>query len=138
MHKRAIGTAVAVMAAAIGAGTASASAAPETKLPDYTLYCDTATVLPSELVVVPPANIWIQSGDLAGHYVILSESHYFFPGELRQRPMTYEDLQVALPPKTFGAKDGLEGKALSCDFVSYWEGMGMSVIGPVTLAKVSG
>lgn len=95
-------------------------------------------MLPSESVVIPAATIWIKSGELAGHYVILSEVHYFYPGALRQRPTEDMYTQPASLPKTFGAKAALQSGAISCDFVSYWEGRDKSIIGPITIAKVSG
>jgi hypothetical protein len=90
-------------------------------------------------VAIPSADtVWIESGPLAGHYVILYEAHYFADGLLQAPPQTYDGLDPAAPPRLFGTKAGLSEEALACDFVSRWETGGFSVVGPITIAMVSG
>ena len=141
MQKRATALAAVALAAAMGAGASSASAAPHTWLPNFTLYCDTGTASPEETVVIPVADsLWVTSGALAGHYVILDESHYVYNGHFEGRPSSedYNRLNPAGPPRTFGVKAGPDARALSCDFVSYWADSDTSIIGPMTIAKVPG
>ncbi|GAA6527992.1 hypothetical protein [Intrasporangium sp. DVR] len=141
MNKRAMAVA-AVVAATVGASAAGASGAPRTRLPDATLFCGSVTVAADAWVALGSGTLWITSGDLAGHYVVLEQTHYYAEGLLQEPPESYEALMPLIPTETFGKKTGLE-TTQSCDFVSRWEdpsapGTGFSIVGPVTIAKVSG
>lgn len=141
MNTRALAVAAA-LAAAVGAGATAASAAPITRLPDADLFCPAATMGPTEWVALGSGTLWITAGDLAGHYVVLEQTHYFSPGLMEAAPATYEGLQPIIPTERFGRKAALVGDSFTCDFVSRWdlpgEGDDFSVFGPVTIAKVSG
>jgi hypothetical protein len=56
-------------------------------------------------------------------------------------PTTYDGLGAGVT-RTRGAKTGLAGTAMTCDFVSRWGAAGdpdtFSVVGPITIACVSG
>lgn len=141
MNTRALAVA-AVLATAVGAGATAASAAPITRLPDADLYCPTATLGSDEWVALTTGTLWISTGELAGHYVVLEQTHYYSPGLLTEPPAEYDTAALLGPTQTFGTKAAFVGDSLTCHFVSRWDLPGedddFSVVGPVTIAKVSG
>ena len=121
----------------------SASAEPQRRwLADADLVCQADTLSTSEWVSVPGSDsLWITDGPLAGHYVILADSHYVMPGLQEEPPESYAGLpQVGSLVR--GTKAGLAGDSLTCDFVSRWDAPGeaddFSVVGPLTMVRVSG
>lgn len=137
--------AVAVSAAALIfglAGAAAASAEPQrTWLPDADLVCETDTLTGSEWVWTPGAeSLWIGSGPLAGHYVMLSDAHYLMLGLQAEPPASYDGL-LPVGSAVRGSKTGLAGDAITCHFVSRWDlpgdGDDFSVVGPITMVRVS-
>lgn len=109
-------------------------------LPDATLFCGSSVIQPHDWVMHNGATMWITGDDLTGHYVILSFAHYFVEGLLTEPPASYDGLPAAGPYYSFGQKAALQGTAMSCDFVSRWdtpEGE-FSIVGPITISKVSG
>jgi hypothetical protein len=134
---------VAVTATALGvAGAAGATAAPRTWLPDAVLVCGTTTVGIDDWVAVPPADtLWVRTGPLAGHYVILTDTHYRVDGYLDVPPASYDGLGPGAT-RTWGTKQDLTGAAITCDFLSRWGERGdpqaFSVVGPITMVRVSG
>lgn len=144
MNKRTTGlVAAAVLGATMSVGTAAtSSAAPQTWLPNADLVCGGTTMAPEDWVAVPPSGtLWITTGDLTGHYVILSDAHYYMDGYQETPPASYDGL-TQLDSRTWGTKTGLEGEAVTCDFVSRWGEMGaegtFSVVGPITVARTGG
>ena len=123
-----------------GAGTASAEPQ-RTWLPDADLFCQADTLGTSEWVSVPGSDsLWIKDGPLAGHYVILTDSHYFMPGLHIEPPESYVGLdQVGNLVR--GQKVGLAEDSITCDFVSRWDVPGdeedFSTVGPLTMVRVS-
>ncbi len=117
---------------------ATASAAPATRLPDADLVCGSVTLHSTDWVALPSSGtLWIKTGTLAGHYVILSDAHYVVPGYLASPPASYDGLML-LDDRSMGTKAGLADAAMSCDFVSRW-GTGeeaSSVVGPIVIAPV--
>lgn len=132
-------TAAAVLALAMWGAGAAASAAPETRLPDATLYCGDVVLGPDDWAVKTPSTIWIGAGPLAGHYVTLAYAHYRAPGQVTTRPESYEGLEP-LDSKVFGTKQGLVAGSMTCDLVSRWDvaPAPFSIVGWVTLTRVSG
>lgn len=136
---------VGVVAAALGmAAATAASGAPATWLPNATLTCGGSTLEPSEWVAVPPSDsLWILTGDLAGHYVILSDSHYVATTEeaaLQAAATGYSGL-APVDTRQWGKKTGLAGTEFTCDFVSQWGDGGEGtqwIVGPVTIARAPG
>lgn len=124
------------------AGAGAASAEPQrTWLPDADLFCQSDTLGTSEWVSVPGSDsLWIKDGPLAGHYVILADSHYFMPGLQHEPPESYVGLEQ-VGNLVRGQKAGLAAAALTCDFVSRWDVAGdeedFSIVGPVTMVRVS-
>ena len=134
-----LGVAMGVLAVA---ASGPASGDPASRLPNADLVCGSTTLLPDQWVAVPSADtVWVRTGALAGHYVILSDTHYVVPGYVEKPPSSYDDL-VAVDSRTWGAKQGHVGAAITCDFVSRWGEPGdpdtFSVIGPITMARVPG
>lgn len=138
-------TATAAAALFVGlAGAGSASAEPQgTWLPDADLFCGQAQPLGSTEWVWTPGgeSLWLRTGPLAGHYVILSDAHYLMPGLQTEPPASYDGLpQVGSLVR--GQKTGLAEDAITCQFVSRWDLPGdtddFSVVGPVTMTRVSG
>jgi hypothetical protein len=141
MNKKTAGLAAAlVMGATMSVVTAAtSSAAPRTWLPDADLVCGNLTLGPADWVAVPPSGtLWIQTGELAGHYVILSSAHYLMEGYQEAPPTSYNGLEP-LDSRTWGTKAGFTGQTLACDFVSRWGEKGAdgtySVVGPITIAR---
>jgi hypothetical protein len=134
---------VAVAATALSlAAAAGASAEPSSWLPNADLVCGTTTLGPQDWVAVPPSDtLWVRTGPLAGHYVILTDTHYVVPGYVRVPPPSYAGLGDGVT-RTWGTKTGLAGKAMTCDFVSRWgapeDPDTFSVVGPITMVRVSG
>ena len=133
-------TAAAILVSLAGAGAASAE--PQRMwLPDADLFCQADTLGPEEWVGVPGSDtLWIRTGPLAGHYVILADSHYLMPGLEDEPPSSYVGLpQVGSLVR--GQKAGLAQDAITCDFVSRWDFPGdaddFSVVGPMTVVRVS-
>lgn len=90
--------------------------------------------------LVPADSLWVDDGPLAGHYVLLAFSHYRMTGLQTAPPDSYAGLDQ-LDNVVRGAKTGLAGNAITCQFVSRWDLPGtaddFSVVGPVTMVKVS-
>lgn len=134
---------VAVLATAFAiAGGATASGEPSTWLPNADLVCGDITLLPDEWVAVPPSDtLWVKSGPMAGHYVILTDTHYVVPGYVVDPPHSYDGLGDGVT-RTRGVKQGLVDATMTCDFVSRWgspeDPNTFSVVGPITVARVSG
>lgn len=135
-----------MVAAAVAASTlatvTTASGAPRSWLPDAELVCDGTTVTTDQWVAIPPSDtLWIQEGPMAGHYVILSSTHYWMDGYVETPPASYEGLPM-LESRTHGQKTGLAEGSMTCDFISRWGPQGdpdtFSVVGLLTIAKVSG
>lgn len=132
-------SAAAVLFGVLGTGVASAQPSP--RLPDADLFCPGDTLSTMEWVSVPGSDsLWIKDGPLAGHYVILTDSHYLMPGLQYAPPADYEGLdQVGNLVR--GNKTGLAGDTITCQFVSRWDLPGVtddfSVVGPITMAQVS-
>lgn len=138
-------------AALAGAATAfslaaatTAAGAPTTWLPNATLTCDGVTFAPDEWVAVPPSDsLWITSGDLAGHYVILEDTHYMaLTPEEAARAATgdYSGLPQ-IETRKWGKKTGLTGPAFTCDIFSQWGDGGEGtfwVVGTATIARAPG
>lgn len=121
---------------------ATASGEPSTWLPDADLVCGDTTLHPDDWVAVPPSDtLWVRTGPLAGHYVILTDTHYVVPGYQVAPPESYDSLGPAVATRTRGAKQGLAATAMTCDFVSRWglpdDPDTFSVVGPITIARVS-
>ena len=141
--KTARATAMAAAATLVSlAGAGAASAEPQrTWLPDADLFCPSDTLGTSEWVSVPGSDsLWIKDGPHAGHYVILTDSHYFMPGLQYEPPETYVGLdQVGNLVR--GHKTGLAADSITCHFVSRWDAPGFeddaSIVGPVTMVRVS-
>ncbi|KGN43129.1 hypothetical protein [Knoellia aerolata] len=136
---------VGVTAATLGIGAAaSASGAPDTWLPNATLTCGSTTLAPSDWVAVPPSDsLWILTGDLAGHYVILRDAHYLATTaeQAAQAPATDYAGLPELETRSWGTKAGLTGSAFTCDFSSQWGDGGEGtewIVGPVTIARAPG
>ena len=134
-----LGVAVGVLAVT---ASGSASGEPASRLPNADLVCGSTTLLPDQWVAVPQSDtVWVRAGALAGHYVILGDTHYVVPGYVEEPPATYDDLE-AVDSRTRGAKQGHVGAAITCQFVSRWGEPGdpdtFSVIGPITMARVPG
>lgn len=123
------------------AGAGAASAQPQrTWLPDADLFCQADSLGTDEWVGVPGADsLWIKQGPLAGHYVILADSHYFMPGLQYEAPESYVGLEQ-VGTLVRGKKTGLAPDAITCDFVSRWDFPGdeedFSIVGPVTMVRV--
>ena len=133
-------SAAAVLFGMLGAGAASAEP-PGSRLPDADLFCPGDTLGTSEWVSVPGSDtLWIRTGPLAGHYVILADSHYWMPGLQYAPPASYTGLEQ-VGNLVRGNKTGLAGDAITCHFVSRWDLPGdtddFSVVGPVTMVRVS-
>lgn len=115
-----------------------ASSAPATRLPDAQLWADGQLVADAtEWVVMPKAGtLWITEGDWAGHYVIIDSVHLFYPEVYLEEPPLVIDVD---PTRFFGKKTGLEpiDVVVLSRFGTPEEPM-MSVVGPITIAKVSG
>ena len=83
---------------------------------------------------------WIRTGPLAGHYVIVADSHYVMPGLQYAPPESYTGLEQ-VGNLVRGNKTGLAGDAITCHFVSRWDLPGdaedASVVGPITMVRVS-
>ena len=81
--------------------------------------------------------VWIFDGALAGHHVIISDSHHVVPGYRVTPPKPYTGVPV--DSRMWGAKTGLTD-VVSCDFVSRCGEPGgaetFSVVGPITMARV--
>ena len=144
---RTVRAAAAAAAAALfvglaGAGSASAEP-PRAWLPDADLFCPGAdTLSTSEWVWTPGAeSLWINTGPLAGHYVMLSDAHYLAPGLLTEPPASYDEL-MPVGSTVRGEKTGLAAGAITCQFVSRWQmpdaADDFSVVGPITMVRVSG
>lgn len=86
----------------------------------------------------PSGTLWITTGELAGHYVILSDGHYLMEGYQEAPPASYDGLEP-LDSRTWGTKTGFVGQAITCDFVSRWVEKGadgtFSVVGPITIPR---
>lgn len=85
-------------------------------------------------------SLWIKGGPPAGHYVILTDSHYLMPGLQNEPPASYTGLdQVGNLVR--GQKAGLAEESITCDFVWRWDVPGdeedFSVVGPLTMVRVS-
>jgi hypothetical protein len=125
------------------AGAGSASAEPQRIwLPDADLVCGAETFTTGQWVWTPGAeSLWINTGPLAGHYVMLTDAHYLMPGLQAEPPASYDGL-MPVGSAVRGSKAGLAGDAISCDFVSRWDLPGdeddFSVVGPITMVRVSG
>jgi hypothetical protein len=131
---------VGVVATVLGlAGAVSASADPVTRLLDADLVCGEVTLESSQWVALPPSGtLWIKDSALAGHYVIVSDTHYVVPGYAQGPPSTYEGLEP-VDTRFYGAKVGLD--TMDCHFVSRWQIPGepvFSVVGPITIARLPG
>jgi hypothetical protein len=134
-------SAAAVLFGMLGAGVASA-APPSPWLPDADLFCPVAD---DPLVkvgwVTPPGSdsLWVTTGPLAGHYVLLAFSHYWMDGLQYAPPASYAGLPQ-LNDEVRGAKTGLTGP-ITCHFVSRFDLPGtsddFSVVGPATMVRVS-
>lgn len=134
-----VGVSVAVLGLA---AAATASGDPVTWLPDADLVCGTTTVQPDQWVAIAPSDtLWITGTALAGHYVILADTHYVVSGYADKPPASYDGM-AAVDSRTWGAKRALATSAIRCDFVSRWGAPGdadtFSVVGPITIARVSG
>lgn len=134
--------AAAVLVTLAGAGTASAQ--PSTnRLPDADMLCPGSDPLNSSQWVSLPGSdtLWLNEGPLAGHYLILSDSHYVVPGLVPADELSTDGLE---PVQTLsrGAKTGLADGAITCEFVSHWDFPGtvddMTVFGPITMVRVNG
>lgn len=122
------------------AGAGGAAAEPTTWLPDALLFCGDVTVGADQWVALPPSDtLWITAGPLAGHYVILTDTHYRVPGYLTAPPSSYVGLEGVT--RVRGVKQGL-GPSMTCDFVSRWgepDAPGtFSVVGRITVVRVPG
>jgi hypothetical protein len=132
--------AAAIFVSLAGAGTASAEPQ-RTWLPDADLFCPSDTLVTGEWGGLPGSDsMWIKDGPHAGHYVIVTDSHYFMPGLQVAPPESYEGLdQVGYLVR--GKKAGLAQDAITCQFVSRWDMSGdeedFSIVGPVTMVRVS-
>jgi hypothetical protein len=84
--------------------------------------------------------LWVDAGPLAGHYVILADTHYRVSGLLTEPPPDYSNA-VPLGEKTWGDKAGLAQEAIDCQFVSQWDFPGedqdFTVVGPISMVRVS-
>lgn len=141
MRKGSITIAAVAVAAALGAGAGAASAAPPA-LPDASLFCEGVTIGPDEWVINPNSGtLWITADPLAGHYLILVSAHYRVEGLFDVPPGSYEGL-LFLDAREIGHKTGVLNNALECDFVSRWDlpdpEQDFSIVGPITISKVSG
>ena len=129
-------------AGVVGLGSAGgASAEPTTWLPDALLFCGDVTVGADQWVALPPSDtLWITDGPLAGHYVILTDTHYRVDGYWTAPPPSYAGLEGVT--RVRGVKQGLSGSTMTCDFVSRWGQPGapgtFSVVGPITVARLPG
>lgn len=139
-NRRATAAVVAVAAAVLGVAAAgTASATPSPRLPDANLVCGDTTMYQGDWTTVPGSDsLWILTGELAGHYSVLTATHYFTEGYLQAPPASYDGLEM-VDTKSWGAKTGLTD-ILTCDFVSRWGADGaegtFSIVGPVTMARV--
>jgi hypothetical protein len=132
--------AVAASVLSVAAAT-SASAAPSPRLPNADLFCPGSTLTQGQWASVPGSDsLWIFTGPLAGHYVIVTDTHYLVEG-YQEKPPTSYDPKTMVDTKTWGAKTGLTDP-VRCDFVSRWGEKGdpetVSVIGPIAMVRVSG
>ncbi len=138
--RMAVVSAAAVLFGMLGAGVASAEP-PGPRLPDADLFCGGGPLGTSEWVSVPGSDsLWIRTGPLAGHYVILADSHYLMEGLQTAPPPSYDGLdQVGNLVR--GKKTGMAGDAITCQFVSRWDQPGdagdYSIVGPITMVLVS-
>lgn len=140
MNRRTLGLATAlILGATMSVATAAtSSSAPQTWLPNADLVCGGTTFTTDQWVAVPPSGtLWINTGELAGHYVMVTRVHYFMPGYQEAPPASYDGLQL-VDDRTWGTKSGFAGEKISCDVVSRWGEPGAegtySIVGPITIA----
>lgn len=143
MRKDMYRTTASVLGAAamlVTVGASAATGAPDTRLPAAELWCGEVQIAPEDWVALPQAGtLWVDEGDLAGHYVILESVHYAMDGLWaadEAPPASYDDDDfVPLgPPKARGTKSGLE--TMECTVISRFIMMNRTVFAPMTVAEV--
>ncbi|MFC5041619.1 hypothetical protein [Ornithinimicrobium kibberense] len=100
--------------------------------------CGSTVVTADQWVHNPSSSVlFITAGDLAGHYVIKDVTGYLVPGLIpaAEIPADYAAYPLALQWDR-GRKEGLETE--TCLVVSRFAHMDATIIGPVSLTKVSG
>ena len=129
-------TAALLTASGVMGITTPAGAAPAPRLPDFELFCSGSPPT-TDVVGWGSDTLWVTSGPLSGHYVVVSYAHYLAPGLLVAPPTSVAGLPLA-DAKTFGHKTGVGGDALDCTFVSRWDLPGtaddFTVTGPIVVA----
>jgi hypothetical protein len=79
---------------------------------------------------------WIDDAVYGGHYIVLNAAHYLAPGLLTGPVADLSALQL-LETKTYGTREGLtDNQVVQCQVVSRFAGSDVTVIAPVTMARV--
>ena len=116
-----------------------AHAEPASQLPDADLFCGTsyADKVDAFVGLSSASSQWIVDPDYGGHYIVLNVAHYLAPGLLAGPVADLSTLQL-LEAKTYGTREGLaDDQVVQCQVVSRFAGSGVTVIAPVTMARVS-
>jgi hypothetical protein len=115
-----------------------AEAVPTSQLPDADLFCGTAYAdKVAAFIALPSASSqWIDDPVYGGHYIVLTVAHYLAPGLLTGPVADLSALQL-LETKTYGTRDGLtDGQIVQCQVVSRFAPSDITVIAPITMARV--
>ena len=115
-----------------------AHADPTSQLPDADLFCGTsyADKVDAFIGLSSASSQWIVDPVYGGHYIVLDVAHYLAPGLLTGPVADLSTLQL-LEAKTYGSRAGLTGdQVVQCQVVSRFAGSDVTVIAPVTMARV--
>jgi len=137
MRARLITLALAV-ASTVTLWTLPAHAEPASQLPDADLFCGTsyADQVDAFTGLASASSQWIDDAVYGGHYIVLNAAHYLAPGLLTGPVADLSTLQL-LETKTYGTREGLtDNQVVQCQVVSRFAGSDVTVIAPVTMARV--
>jgi hypothetical protein len=130
--------AAAAISAVMFLAPAPAQAAPASQLPDADLFCGAgyADKVAAFIALSSASSQWIDDPVYGGHYIVLDVAHYLAPGLLTGPVADLSTLQL-LETKSYGTRAGLvDGQVVQCQVVSRFAGSDVTVIAPVTMARV--
>lgn len=116
----------------------AARAEPASQLPDADLYCGPAYAdkVDAFIGLSSAASQWIDDPTYGGHYIVLDVSHYLAEGLLTDPVADLSTLQL-LETKSYGTREGLtDGMIVHCQVVSRFADSNVTVIAPVTMARI--
>ena len=115
-----------------------AHAAPASQLPDADLFCGSGYTdkVDAFIGLSSASSQWIEDPMYGGHYIVLDVAHYLASGLLTEPVADLSTLQL-LETKSYGSRVGLaDGQIVQCQVVSRFAGSDVTVIAPVTMARI--